>query len=100
MNEKEKAQPAIDEIKFEDMSVTIWFDDRARADAYEEGIGTFKNGWNIFHTADALKTIDCYDRALKGKHYYKSKRRRLVSQRNMIVTAFGPEMVDIVGLAR
>ena len=37
MNEKEKAQPVIDEIKFEDMSVTIWFDDRARADAYEEG---------------------------------------------------------------
>ena len=89
----------IDEIKLENMSATIWFDDRARADAYEEGIGEFENGWNIFHAADALKTIDCYDRALKGEHY-RAKRRRLVSQRNMIVSAFGLEMVDLVGFAR
>lgn len=87
------------EIEFEEMFADVWFDDRDRAYADEEGIGKFENGDNLFHSLDALTTVAAYDRALLGKHY-KAKRNRLLAQRNAIVTAFGTEMVERVGFAK
>jgi hypothetical protein len=86
------------EQEFENMFADIWFDDRDARIASEEGIGDFDSGDNTFHSLDALIIIRKYDNALKGKHY-KSKRNRIIAQRNSIASAFGPEMIDRVGLA-
>lgn len=87
------------EIEFEEMFADVWFDDRDRAYAYEEGCGDFVHGNNTMHSLDAIITIRRYDSALLGKHYA-GKRNRLRAQRNAIVTAFGPEMADRVGYAK
>ena len=84
------------EQDFNNMFADIWFDDRDRAIADMEGIGKFSEGSNTFHSLDALIVIRKYDKALNGKHHY-AKLNRLRAQRNSIVTAFGPEMVDRVG---
>lgn len=84
--------------EFEDMFAEVWFDDRDSRYASEEGIGEFPLGHNCLHFLDALIIVRKYDWALRGD-YYKAKRNRLVAQRNSIVTAFGPEMVDRVGFA-
>lgn len=84
------------EVDFCDMVATIWFDASAVADADMEGIGLFENGGNLFYSIDALTTISLYDKALLRK-FYKSKRNRMIAQRNSIVTAFGPAMVERVG---
>jgi len=86
------------EQEFQEITAHIWFDDRDRAYADEEGIGRFENGWNLFCAFDALTTVAAYDRALLGKHY-KAKYNRLLAQRNAIVSAFGPEMAERVGFA-
>ena len=84
------------EQDFGDMFADVWFDERDRAYAYEEGIGEFVAGYNTFHSSDALIAIRKYDRSLLSKHYA-SKRNRLRAQRNSLVTAFGPGMVARVG---
>jgi len=84
------------EQKLNEMYADVWFDDRDRAYAYEEGIGDFVSGYNTMSSFDAVIIIGKYDRALSGSHYA-TKRNRLRSQRNSIVTAFGPEMTDLVG---
>lgn len=86
------------EQEFENMCANIWFDDRDRAHASEEGVGDFQAGYNTMHTNDALVAVRKYDRALRGEHYA-TKRNRLRAQRNAIVTAFGPEMAERVGYA-
>lgn len=86
------------EQEFENMFADVWFDDRDRAYASEEGVGDFQSGANTMHTNDALIAVRKYDHALRGKHYA-TKRNRLRAQRNAIVTAFGPEMAERVGYA-
>lgn len=84
------------EIELDQMSAVIWFDERDRADADQEGIGFFSHGDNVITSAEAIVIIGKYDRALKADHY-KVKKNRLRSQRNSIVTAFGPEMAVRTG---
>lgn len=84
---------------FDNMFADVWFDDRDKSEADEEGIGKYCSGFNTFHTMDALTAIASYDRALRGNHY-KAKRNRLLAQRNCIAMAFGPEMIDRVGIAK
>ena len=86
------------EQEFDNMFADIWFDDRDARLADEEGIDFFESGNNTLHSIDALIIIRKYDNSLKSDHY-KSKRNRLIAQRNSIVTAFGPEMADLVGYA-
>lgn len=86
------------EQEFDNMFADVWFDDRDRAHADEEGIGYFTAGTNTLHSMDAVIIIRKYDRALRGTHYA-SKRNRMRAQRNAMVTAFGPEMADRVGYA-
>lgn len=86
------------DVDFDDMFADVWFDDRDRAIADQEGIGKFENGVNVFHSIDALIIIRKYDRVLKKDHY-SSKLNRIRAQRNAIVNAFGPDMVDKVGFA-
>lgn len=86
------------EQHFDNMFADVWFDDRDRAHASEEGVGDFTTGTNTLHSLDALIIIRKYDRALRGNHYA-AKRNRLHAQRNALVTAFGPEMADRVGYA-
>jgi len=87
------------EQKLEDMTVHVWFDIKGCEDADQEGIGIFSNGFNLFSTIDALTAIAAYDSAIMRKHF-RAKRNRLIAQRNAIVTAFGPEMADIVGFSK
>ena len=86
------------EQEFDNMFADVWFDDRDRAHADEEGIGVFSTGVNTLHAIDALVIIRKYDNALRANHYA-SKRNRMRAQRNSLVTAFGPEMADRVGYA-
>lgn len=86
------------EQEFENMFADVWFDERDRAYADEEGIGSFEAGFNTLHSLDAIIAIRKYDRALRGGHY-KTKKNRLRAQRNSLVNAFGPEMADRVGFA-
>lgn len=80
------------------MFADVWFDDRDRAIADQEGIAILQSGCNTLHSNDALVLIAKYDKALRGNHYA-AKRNRLRAQRNSLATAFGPEMVELVGLA-
>lgn len=82
--------------EFDNMFADVWFDERDSGFADSEGIGEFVPGVNTMHSLDAIIVIRKYDRALRGKHY-SSKIKRLRAQRNSIVTAFGPEMVERVG---
>ncbi len=84
------------EQDFDNMFADVWFDERDCAYAYEEGIGEFDAGANTMHSNDAVIAVRKYDRALRGTHYA-GKRNRLRAQRNSLVTAFGPEMVERVG---
>ena len=84
--------------EFESMFADVWFDERDRAYADEEGIGFFDAGVNTLHSLDAIIAVRKYDRALRGDHYA-TKRNRLRAQRNSLVTAFGPEMAERVGYA-
>lgn len=86
------------EQEFDQMFADVWFDERDRAYASEEGVGDFEAGDNTLHSIDALVVIHKYDCALRGQHYA-TKRNRLRAQRNAIVTAFGPEMVERAGYA-
>lgn len=86
------------EQEFENMFADVWFDERDRAYAAEEGIGFFEAGTNTLHSLDAIIAIRKYDRALRDDHY-KTKKNRLRAQRNSLVNAFGPEMADRVGFA-
>lgn len=81
---------------FSDMFAHVWFDSRDVSHASEEGIGDYDEGENLMHSNDSLIAVRKYDSALKGTHYA-AKRNRLIAQRNAIVTAFGPEMVERVG---
>ena len=80
------------EQSFEDMFADVWFDERDRALASEEGIGDFEAGDNTLHSLDALILIRKYDRVLRQDHY-RAKRNRLAAQRGSIINAFGPEML-------
>ena len=86
------------DTNFEDMFADIWFDDRDARIASSEGIGDFQHGNNCLHSLDAMTAVRKYDWALKQSHYA-AKRNRLRAQRNAIVTAFGPDMIERVGLA-
>lgn len=86
------------EQEFDNMFADVWFDDRDRALASQEGIGEFDTGANTLHSLDAVIVVRKYDRALRGDHYA-AKRGRLRAQRNSVVTAFGPEMAERVGYA-
>jgi hypothetical protein len=86
------------EQEFENMFADVWFDERDRAYASEEGIGNFEAGVNTFHSLDAVVAIRKYDRSLRSKHYA-AKKNRLRAQRNSLVSAFGPEMAERVGFA-
>ena len=86
------------EQEFDNMFADVWFDERDRAYASEEGIGDFNAGPNTFHSLDAVVAIRKYDRSLLSRHYA-TKKNRLRAQRNSIVSAFGPEMVSRVGFA-
>ena len=86
------------EQEFDNMFADVWFDERDRAYASEEGIGDFNAGANTFHSLDAVIAIRKYDRSLLSRHYA-TKKNRLRAQRNSIVSAFGPEMVSRVGFA-
>lgn len=84
--------------EFDEMIADVWFDSRDAALANEHGIGELEEGWNTFHSNDALVAVRKYDLALKGNHYVRTA-RRLRAQRNSIVDSFGPDMAERVGYA-
>ena len=87
------------EQEFDNMFAEIWFDDAAKSDASQEGIGEFDKGWNTLHSLDALIAVRQYDVSLGGT-FPACKRKRLLAQRNSLVSAFGPEMEQRVGFAK
>lgn len=89
--------PEMFEQDLDEMFCDIWFDDRCCSDAYQEGVGEFDQGYNVIHSLDAIIIVRKYDAALRQNHYA-AKGARLRAMRNTFVTAFGPEMVDRLGL--
>ena len=81
------------------MTAGVWFGEKDVSYADQEGLGHFHAGFNKLDSETALNVVRLYDKAMINKHYA-TKRNRLRAQRNAIVTAFGQDMVELVGIAR
>jgi len=80
-----------------DTALTINIDAREARLADEHGV-TIAPGAHVLTWDEGKSIVQKLDAAMRGGVQYKSIRNRLRSLRNQIVTAFGPDAIDEVGL--